>query len=258
MAALVHLGETSVGHEHNCNEPPYPVQTAVFEYEDGDLIELHLDLPDMGQQMALIAPQIEDFGFHPLSQLLWSCCQAVQRLHQSGHAAQVSRHRIQIRGPAVSQHLSDPFFLLLLALAVFVMATVISGTVAWESSTGQEAVVTPQMGPVKLAFDPSLGSVADREGLVFIKPVMGQRWTLADEDTLIEKGDWVKTAARGANAAELRLKDGARLVLGPAVGGCRPHNQEHPRLGGQSRGGPAEGRNEQRHRPEPWWLDGRP
>ncbi|MBN1417296.1 MAG: VWA domain-containing protein, partial [Planctomycetes bacterium] len=101
------------------------------------------------------------------------------------------------------------------ALPVFVAATVLTGSVAWESRAGETKILGPESGTVNLAYDPSLGTVADREGLVYVRPVGGERWTLADDGTSIETGDWVKTGARGANAAEIRLADGGRLVLGP-------------------------------------------
>ncbi|MBN1441412.1 MAG: hypothetical protein JXA90_01835, partial [Planctomycetes bacterium] len=101
------------------------------------------------------------------------------------------------------------------ALPVFVAATILSGSVAWESLAGETKVIGPESGTVNLAYDPALGTVAEREGLVYVRPVGGERWTLADDGTSIETGDWVKTAARGANAAEIRLKDGARLTIGP-------------------------------------------
>ncbi|MBN1418930.1 MAG: hypothetical protein JXP34_09150, partial [Planctomycetes bacterium] len=101
------------------------------------------------------------------------------------------------------------------ALPVFVAATVLSGSVAWESLAGETRVIGPESGTVNLAYDPSLGKVAEREGLVYVRPVGGERWTLADDGTAIVTGDWVKTAARGANAAEIRLEDGARLTIGP-------------------------------------------
>jgi len=65
------------------------------------------------------------------------------------------------------------------------------------------------------AQDLSPGKVADREGAVFVKAVGAERWALANEGTRLVAGDWIKTGARGANAAELHLADGSRLVLGP-------------------------------------------
>lgn len=101
------------------------------------------------------------------------------------------------------------------ALPTFIAATVLSGVVLWQSYAGEEKSLTPEMGRVDLSYDPSLGRIVDREGLAFIKPVLGRRWTLAREKMLLEEGDWVKTAARGAHAAELCMKDGSGIILGP-------------------------------------------
>ncbi len=101
------------------------------------------------------------------------------------------------------------------ALPTFVTATVLSGLVSWQSEAGEQKNLTPEMGTVTLAHDASVGAVIDREGLAYVRPVNGSRWTLANEKTRLETGDWVKTAARGANAVEVLMRDGARLVLGP-------------------------------------------
>ncbi len=69
----------------------------------------------------------------------------------------------------------------------------------------------------KLSDDNSLGKIEDCEGSVLIKPVMHDRWTAAGENTRIFAGDLVKTAARGANAALLTLKNGATLIIGPGA-----------------------------------------
>ncbi len=101
-------------------------------------------------------------------------------------------------------------------LNTFVITTVLSGMVKWESQAGETKTITPKMGSVNLAYDPTLGKIADRDGLAYVKPVNGGRWTLAERNSRIETGDWIKTGARGANAVEVRLKDGTILILGPA------------------------------------------
>ncbi len=62
-----------------------------------------------------------------------------------------------------------------------------------------------------------IGRVVDREGTASIKPVMHQRWAVADENVPLEPGDWLQTGKRGANALVVRLKGGARLILGPGA-----------------------------------------
>ncbi|MBI4601245.1 MAG: hypothetical protein HY721_04710 [Planctomycetes bacterium] len=90
-------------------------------------------------------------------------------------------------------------------------AAALEGTVG----TGGTAARAPA-AQESLADDPSPGHLADREGAVFVRPILSPRWAPAGEGDPIEAGAWLKTAARGANAAEVRLADGTRLVLGPA------------------------------------------
>ena len=66
-----------------------------------------------------------------------------------------------------------------------------------------------------LSADSSLGKVVDREGNGVLKPMTGDRWAVAEENMLLMAGDWVKTAARGANALQLKMKNGAVYILGP-------------------------------------------
>ncbi len=97
-----------------------------------------------------------------------------------------------------------------------VAATVLTGLVQWNSQAGEEKVLSPSMGAVNLAFDASAGTILEREGLGMVKALGGERWTLACARMRVERGDWLKTGARGANALEFELKDGTRLILGPA------------------------------------------
>ncbi|MEK7467020.1 MAG: VIT domain-containing protein [Planctomycetota bacterium] len=66
-----------------------------------------------------------------------------------------------------------------------------------------------------LSADSSLGKVVDREGNGVLKPVTGDRWAVAEENMLLMAGDWVKTGTRGANALQLKMKNGAVYTLGP-------------------------------------------
>jgi predicted Zn-dependent protease len=68
-----------------------------------------------------------------------------------------------------------------------------------------------------LTEDGRVGKVADVQGVVSLKPVLGQRWTPVDEDTLLRTGDWVRTDARGANAVLLRMVKQTTLTLGPGT-----------------------------------------
>lgn len=77
------------------------------------------------------------------------------------------------------------------------------------------APADPGDQPQPLSEDTSLGKVVDREGNAVLKPVMGDRWAVAEENMLLMAGDWVKTGARGANALQLKLKNGAVVILGP-------------------------------------------
>jgi len=101
-------------------------------------------------------------------------------------------------------------------LRTFVVATVFSGLVAWIPQEGEEIVVTPEMGRVNLAYEPYSAKVEDQEGLAFIKPVLGNRWTLAKIGIPIDKGDWIKTSPRGANAVTVRMKKGPAMIIGPS------------------------------------------
>lgn len=72
-------------------------------------------------------------------------------------------------------------------------------------------------GKTALSEDTSIGSIADREGAASLKPVMHDRWTVAQENMPLETGDWLKTGTRGANALYVRLNSGAKLILGPGA-----------------------------------------
>ncbi|MCC6741658.1 MAG: hypothetical protein IT452_21650 [Planctomycetia bacterium] len=73
----------------------------------------------------------------------------------------------------------------------------------------------PGDGKQPLSEDTSVGKVVDREGNAVLKPVTGDRWSVAEENLPLMTGDWVKTGARGANALQMRLKNGAVVTMGP-------------------------------------------
>jgi predicted Zn-dependent protease len=66
-----------------------------------------------------------------------------------------------------------------------------------------------------LTEDGRIGKVADVQGVVGVKPVMHERWTPVRPGLVLRPGDWVRTDARGANAAALHLVKRTGVVLGP-------------------------------------------
>lgn len=68
-----------------------------------------------------------------------------------------------------------------------------------------------------LADDAAAGVVRDREGAALFRPVGATRWTVADRGARLEPGALLKTATRGANALDVELAGGGRLLLGPAA-----------------------------------------
>lgn len=100
----------------------------------------------------------------------------------------------------------------------WVTARVLEGAVRFVPR-GQDAAprrLTPELGTVALSDDPAIGRVRDREGIAQVKPVSAARWSVADENLLLEPGDWVRTGARGANALSAALGR-AGLILGPGA-----------------------------------------
>jgi len=68
-----------------------------------------------------------------------------------------------------------------------------------------------------LAADGRAGVVSSLQGVSFVRPVGRERWSPLDAKSLVLPGDIVRTQARGANALELRLVSGARVVVGPGA-----------------------------------------
>jgi len=66
-----------------------------------------------------------------------------------------------------------------------------------------------------LSEDGRVGKIADVQGLVSRKPVLGTRWMPVRPNGLLMPGDWVRADARGANAATLRLLPKAEVIVGP-------------------------------------------
>ncbi|MFO0933564.1 MAG: VIT domain-containing protein [Planctomycetota bacterium] len=79
-------------------------------------------------------------------------------------------------------------------------------------------LVAPRPGVAgTLKDDGRAGLVTAMQGVALVRPVGRERWTPLDERALLFPGDVVRTEARGANALEVRTKDGARLVVGPGA-----------------------------------------
>ncbi|MDY3561130.1 VIT domain-containing protein [Gemmata sp. JC673] len=67
----------------------------------------------------------------------------------------------------------------------------------------------------KLTDDGRIGKVSDAQGVVAVKPVQAERWSPVQAGLVLKPGDWVRTDARGANAAAVKLLKSAQLVVGP-------------------------------------------
>lgn len=65
--------------------------------------------------------------------------------------------------------------------------------------------------------DDAVARVADAQGMAFFRPLARERWTPLGKRGTLVAGDSLRTSPRGANAVELRLRDGTRLTAGPGV-----------------------------------------
>ncbi|MCC6783679.1 MAG: hypothetical protein IT457_12625 [Planctomycetes bacterium] len=63
--------------------------------------------------------------------------------------------------------------------------------------------------------DGRIGTVLDRHGLAFVQPNGRSRWTPLATRAPLLAGDSVRTDGRGANAIEIELGGGGRLLIGP-------------------------------------------
>lgn len=57
--------------------------------------------------------------------------------------------------------------------------------------------------------------VTDCQGVCSLQPRLQERWTPLDTGMLLDKGDWIRTDPRGANALQIRLAGQDILVAGP-------------------------------------------
>ncbi len=62
-----------------------------------------------------------------------------------------------------------------------------------------------------------VGAMSETHGLVFIRAFPSHRWTPASNSMPLFIGDQIRCEARGANAAILRLNNGAEITLGPSA-----------------------------------------
>lgn len=106
-----------------------------------------------------------------------------------------------------------------IAAAVAALVFIGVGVAVWVSLTRVPAP-EPQQPDEKFKFEPGLaddgriGKVTDVQGVVAVKPVTGERWSPVSARLVLKPGDWVRTDARGANAAALRLLK-SNIVVGP-------------------------------------------
>ncbi|HMR07755.1 MAG TPA: hypothetical protein PKA88_18365, partial [Polyangiaceae bacterium] len=80
------------------------------------------------------------------------------------------------------------------------------------------AIALPYTAPgPRLASDDTMARVHDRQGMAFFRPLASERWTPVDRRTRLRVGDSLRTSARGANAVEVGLRGGEKLVAGPGT-----------------------------------------
>ncbi|MHC5064780.1 MAG: VIT domain-containing protein, partial [Planctomycetota bacterium] len=71
--------------------------------------------------------------------------------------------------------------------------------------------------PVSLKADGRVGRVVDQQGMTTMRPVARQRWTPIARGRILMPGDQVRSNPRGANAAEIELAGGCKVILGPGA-----------------------------------------
>jgi len=97
-----------MGHEYDCDKSPNEVLSRVFG-QAGYLVQADWEVMDIGFYVGLVASQVEACAGLPERSLVCPCDQAVQGIHKARDRAKVSRHHIQVRRPALRQHLADTF-----------------------------------------------------------------------------------------------------------------------------------------------------
>lgn len=106
-----------MGQEYDCDKPPYAVEAAVFD-QRRYIVESDRYLPHLGRYVRLVAPQIEPTPRRERDALGRDRAQCVERLGQSGYAAEVHGARYDGVRATLGEHLPGAFALLLPALAV--------------------------------------------------------------------------------------------------------------------------------------------
>src|SRR5690242_10818033 len=81
-------------------------------------------------------------------------------------------------------------------------------------ATAALVLVAPKQGHAgSLKPDGRAGLVTAVQGTSVVRPVGRERWTPLDTRSIVFPGDVVRTEARGANALEINLIGGAKLVV---------------------------------------------
>jgi len=70
----------------------------------------------------------------------------------------------------------------------------------------------PGRKSLKIAYP---AKVVDCQGVCSLRPAARERWTPVETGFLVQKGDWVRTDPRGANAVQLRLANRDKVIAGP-------------------------------------------
>lgn len=60
-----------------------------------------------------------------------------------------------------------------------------------------------------------IGKVTDVQGIVTLRPLTSDRWTVVCREVPLRQGDWIRTSPRGANATRVVLSGGTTLTIGP-------------------------------------------
>jgi hypothetical protein len=68
-----------------------------------------------------------------------------------------------------------------------------------------------------LSEDGRIGKIADRQGIVLLRPKLNRRWTPICNQMRLKPGDQIRTDVRGANAVAARLTSGATITVGPGT-----------------------------------------
>jgi predicted Zn-dependent protease len=87
-----------------------------------------------------------------------------------------------------------------------------SGTLILPLVLGAILCTGAERGSLKVQYP---GKVADCQGVCSLRAKSQDRWTPIAQGMLLDKGDWIRTDARGANVLEVRLAGGDKVIVGP-------------------------------------------